>query len=115
MGALLVGVGMFILCENVAGALAGLRDLLGVHGSGSVGAVPAFILAVSQALRINARRHEGIFHVLMQHLLVISWPLVLVKMGTALTSKKVLAGAATELQNKFPASVDPRGSRSTSE
>ena len=62
-GAALVGVGMFILYENLAGDVAQLRHVLDANGSEALGVLPAVGLATSQAVRVCGFDHRGFFHV----------------------------------------------------
>jgi len=84
-GAVLVGLGMFVLYENLAGAVAWLSHVLGANGSEALGVLPAFVLAVSQGLQAHAMNHQQVLHGALQQMVVASWPLLLVTFGTVLS------------------------------
>jgi hypothetical protein len=84
-GAALVALGMFILYQHVAGAVAELSNVLGANGSGALGLTPAIILAVSNVLQTCASNHHRLVQCLIQHTLVASWPLLLVRVGALLS------------------------------
>jgi len=83
VGAALAVLGMFSLYENAVGAVGRLSHVL-ARGSQVLGAFPAFILAVSQAMHIYGIYHHRVLQGLFQQLLVSSWPLLLVICGTVL-------------------------------
>jgi hypothetical protein len=66
------------------GAVACLGHLLGAHGSQAAGILPAAIAAVSQAFEAHAASHQCPVQGFLQHILVFSWPL-LVMAGTVLS------------------------------
>ena len=84
-GAILVGFGMFVLYENLTGAVAWFRHVLSANSSDGLGILPAFVLAVSQVLHAYAANHERFLQVFFQHMLLSSWPLLLVMVGTVLS------------------------------
>lgn len=98
-GTALAGLGMLILYGNLAGDLARLTHLLGANGSAALGVLPAVILSVSQILQTYAASHQQFLRGLVEHMFLTSWPLLLVKAGTAL-SRDVFTGqsAATSLK-----------------
>ena len=67
-GAVLVGLGMFVLYENLAGAVAWLSHVLGANGSEALGVLPAFVLAVSQGLQAHAMNHQQVLHGVLQQM-----------------------------------------------
>jgi hypothetical protein len=81
-GAALVGVGMFILYENLAGDVAQLRHVLDANGSEALGVLPAVVLATSQAVRACGFDHHGLLPCL--RMLISFWPPLLVIAGTML-------------------------------
>jgi hypothetical protein len=85
VGAALIGLGAFILFENVGSAVDGLRMLLGANGSEALGTLPAVVLAASRVLHLCAADHQRFLQILLQHLLLSSWPLLLVRIGTLLS------------------------------
>ncbi len=82
-GAALVGLGLFILYENVAAAIAYLRDVLGSNGSEALGIFPAVILATSKAVQACAFEQQRIVPCLLR-MLISFWPPLLVIVGTML-------------------------------
>jgi hypothetical protein len=83
VGAAFVGLGAFILYENLAGPVAQLRYVLGANGSEALGVLPAVILATSQAVGAYAVDHQDFLHSLLR-MLISFWPLLLVVVGTIL-------------------------------
>jgi hypothetical protein len=84
-GAVIAGLGMFILYENLAGAVERLRHVL-VTGSEALGGLPAAILFLSQNVHTYALDHQRLVHVLFQQILTSSlWPLFMVIFGTVLS------------------------------
>jgi hypothetical protein len=84
-GAVLAVLGMFPLYENVAGTVARLSHLF-ANGSQALGAFPTFVLGVSQAVHTFGFDHQRPSQGLFQQLLVSSWPLLLVIVGTVLST-----------------------------
>jgi hypothetical protein len=84
-GVALVGFGMFILYENLAAAVACLSHVLAANSSEALGVLPAFILAVSQVLQAHGSNHQRFLQGFLQHMLVSSWPLLLVMAGMVLS------------------------------
>jgi uncharacterized membrane protein len=111
-GAVLVGFGMFILYGNLAGAIAWLSHVLGANSSEGLGVLPAVILAVSQVVEAQAANQQRFLQGLLQDLLVSSWPLLLVMVGTVLSRDSF-----TDNVNAFPKEdcglVDQTAGRST--
>ena len=86
-GAVIAGLGMFILYENLAGAVDRLRHIL-VNGSTALGGLPAAILFLSQSVHGYALDHQRLVHVFFQQTLASSlWPLFLVVFGTVLSGE----------------------------
>jgi hypothetical protein len=84
-GAVIAGLGMFILYENLAGAVERLRHIL-ANGSAALGGLPAAILFLSQNVHTYALDHQRLVHVLFQQLVASSlWPLFLVVFGAVLS------------------------------
>ena len=81
-GAALVLFGMFILYGNLVGAFAWLSRVLDANSSEALGILPA-ILAVSQVMR--AHTNQGFLQGFLQHMLVSSWPFLLVMVGKVLS------------------------------
>ena len=84
-GVALVVLGMFILYENLEAAVACLNHVLGFDSSDVPGAVPSIILAVSQLIQAHAADHQCSLEAALQHVLISSWPLLLVMIGTLLS------------------------------
>jgi hypothetical protein len=112
-GAALVGFGMFILYENTAGAVAWLSHFLGANSSEALGVLPAVILAVSQVLQANAANRHCFLQGFLEHMLVSSWPLLLVVVGTVL-SRETFTDNVNAPPKKDRGLVDLRTSRSRS-
>ena len=85
-GTAFLGLGVFILYQNLSGAVTRLREALGSNGSAALGLPPAVIQAVSQVVQAYAANRQQFLHSLLQHMLVLSWPLLLVKVGIAMAS-----------------------------
>jgi len=84
-GAALVGVGMFVLYENLAAAVAWLSHVR--HEA--MGALPAVILGVSQVMQAHATDPQRLLQGLLRQMLVSSWPLLLIAVGTALSRDNI--------------------------
>jgi hypothetical protein len=112
-GAALVGFGMFILYEHLAGAVAWSSHVLDANSLDALGFLPAFMLAVSQVLPAHAANHQHLLQsFLLQHLLVSSWPLLLVMAGTVLSRDNFMDDAKA-VQKKDRGVVDLTTGRST--
>ena len=103
-GAALLVLGTFILYENLAGTVTRLSHVL-ANGSEALGVLPAVVLAVSQPVQAYAADHQRFFQDALQHLLVSSWPLVLVIFGTVL-SRDTFAEKSKRSQENNSRSVD---------
>jgi uncharacterized membrane protein len=95
-GAALVGVGMFVLYDNLAAAVRWLSHLR--HEA--MGAVPAVILGVSQVTQADTANPQRILQGFLLHMLVLSWPLLLVIIGTVL-SRDTIADNSTDIPKKM--------------
>lgn len=82
-GAALVGFGMFALYENLAAAAAWLSHVR----SEALGVVPAVILELSQGLQ--ATDSQRFLQALLRHMMLSSWPLLLIVVGTVLSRDKI--------------------------
>jgi hypothetical protein len=111
-GAALVGFGMFILYENLAGAVAWLSHVRGANNFGALGVLPAFLLAVSQVLPAHAANHQHFLQASLQHMLVSSWPLLLVMAGTVV-SRDTVSDNVNTVQKKDQGVVDLTTGRAT--
>ena len=104
-GAVLVGLGMFILYANTAGAVAHLRHVLG-NGSAALGGLPAAILVFAQTVRAHALEHQRFVQGLFQQVLLSSlWPVFLVIFGTVL-SRDTFADSSWHIQNTDSEAID---------
>ena len=118
VGVILVGLGMFILYENLAGAVAWLSHVLGANGSETLGVPAAFVLTASQAVHCCSRDHQWVLQSLLPQILVSSWPLLLVTFGRVLSredksipvAKSFTKGESVEVQaepqSSFSANCD---------
>ena len=84
-GTILAGLGMFILYGDLAGTVARLRLLMGTRGSEASAGQPTGLLALSHAWQAYVAAHQPFLHGFVQHILVSSWPLLLVMVGTVLS------------------------------
>jgi len=105
-GAALAGLGMFFLYKDLAGAAVRLAQVAVANGSGSLGILPAAMLSAGVA-------GPGGLQALLQHLLLSSWPLALVTLGTGLL-RISSPEAANRSRKKESAIVDRKPRRSTS-
>jgi xanthine/uracil/vitamin C permease (AzgA family) len=85
-GAALVGIGLFILLENLDVAATQLNHLLGTTLGEALGSLPTVILAASQVLQACAFDHQRFLPALLQ-VLISFWPLALVIVGAVLLWK----------------------------
>ncbi len=98
-GVVIAGLGMFILYENMAGAVERLRHILG-NGSEALGGLPAAILFLRAKRARVCSRSSAVGSGLFQHVLVSSlWPLFLVIFGAVLSGRylygELAAGSAS--------------------
>jgi len=81
-GAALVALGGFLLCEHLDRLAIQFSHIIdGLRGD-SLG-ILSFILEASRVWQSYAADHQRFLHGLLQNLLVSSWPLLLVALGTA--------------------------------
>ncbi len=83
-GAVFIGLGVFVLYENLDRAASQLSYLFGPSGR-TFGIVPTVILAALRVLQAYASDHQRFVQGLFQHALVTLWPLLLVFAGTVLS------------------------------
>jgi hypothetical protein len=95
-GAALVVVGMFVLYENLAAAVAWLSHVR----YEAMGMVPAVILGVSQVMQGHAADPQRLLQGFLRHMLVSFWPLLLVIIGTVL-SRDTIADNSTNIPKKI--------------
>jgi hypothetical protein len=104
-GAALVGVGIFILYENMDRTATQLSHLLGTIPGEPLGVLPTVILAASRVLQVYAADHQRFLHTCLHHTLASSWPLLLVMVGTVL-SRHAFADDVNALPKKDGELVD---------
>jgi hypothetical protein len=95
---------MFVLYENLAAAAA----WLGHVRSEALGIVPAAILEVSQAMQAHTTDSQRFLQAVLLHMLLSSWPLLLIVAGTLLSRDKVTCGPSPETRDR---SLRPRFGR----
>jgi hypothetical protein len=86
-GVVLVGLGVFAFHANLVQAATQLNALGGIHGE-TPGIVPTVILTGWHVWLAYAADQHRFLHGLVEHLLVLSWPLLLVMAGTILLRQK---------------------------
>jgi hypothetical protein len=86
-GVALIGLGLFILFENLVGAVDALRHLISANGLEGAGILLAIVFAVARFIQAYAADHEQFLGTLLQHLFVSFWPLLLVRFGTLLSRR----------------------------
>ncbi len=86
-GTALIGLGLFILFENLVAAAEALRHLLSANGLEGAGIVLAIVFAVARFIQAYAADHEQFLGSLLQHLFVSFWPVLLVRFGTLLSRR----------------------------
>ncbi len=111
-GAALVVLGMFILYERLGRALNYWKHLL--DADPAPGMLSTLILAALRVIQPYSACHQSVLKVLVQQVVVTSWPLLIVMVGTILsrdTFRDNQAGidAAKEALGR----VDPKAGRST--
>jgi hypothetical protein len=84
-GVVLVGLGIFILQENLGRTATQLSHLLGTTPREALGALPTVILGASRLARVYAAGHKRFLEGVLQQMLVSSWPLLLVVVGAVLS------------------------------
>jgi hypothetical protein len=104
-GAVLVGLGVFILYANMARPLAQLRHIL-ANGPATLGGLPAAIFVLMQTVHAHVLDHQRFVEGLFRHVLVSSlWPLLLVIFGTVL-SKDTFAESSDQAQEDNGEAID---------
>jgi uncharacterized membrane protein len=86
-GAVLIGLGLFILVENLVAAVEALKHLLSANGLEGAGILLAIVFAVARIIQAYAADHEQFLGSLLQHLFASFWPLLLVRFGTLLSRR----------------------------
>jgi hypothetical protein len=110
-GAVFIGLGVFVLYENLYQAVNQLSYLFRPSGK-ALGILPTVILAALRVLQAYATDHQRFVQGLFQHVLVTFWPLLLVIAGTVL-SREAVPGDADAITKKDRGIVDLTIRRST--
>jgi hypothetical protein len=110
-GAVFIGLGVFVLYENLDRAASQLNCLFGPSGK-TLGILPTVIMAALRVLQVYASDHQRFVQGLFQHVLVTLWPLLLVIAGTIL-SQDAFPGDAGAVTKKDRGIVDLITRRST--
>lgn len=110
-GAVFIGLGVFVLYENLDQAVNQLSYLFSPSGK-ALGILPTVILAALRVLQAYATDHQRFVQGLFQHVLVTFWPLLLVIAGTVL-SREAVPGDADTITKKDRGIVDLTIRRST--
>jgi hypothetical protein len=110
-GAVFIGLGVFVLYENLDQAVNQLSYLFSPSGK-ALGILPTVILAALRVLQAYATDHQRFVQGLFQHVLVTFWPLLLVIAGTVL-SREAVPGDADAITKKDRGIVDLTIRRST--
>jgi hypothetical protein len=110
-GAVLTGLGLIVLYENLDRAVCQLSHILGIPGK-AFGLLPTVVLALLRVLQAYASDHQRFVQGLFQRVLVTFWPLLLVIVGTAL-SREAFPVDADAMSKKDCEIVDLTVRRST--
>jgi hypothetical protein len=110
-GAALVGIGIFTFYEDLERAATQLSHLLGTNPGEGLGVLPTVILATSRVLQAYASDHQRFLQGFLQHMLISSWPLLLVMVGMVLSGDAFADGNA--LPKRDCGLVDLTAGRST--
>jgi hypothetical protein len=92
-GAGLIGLGSFVLYENLDRVPHDLSRLLGAPPVEADRLLPGLILAGSRILQAYGANHQCFLETLLLHALVSSWPLLLVAVGAVLSRESVAGDA----------------------
>lgn len=79
-GGALVGLGLHLLFGNLDQAAAQLNQIIGSTGKQSLGVLPSFVMATSDAVQAYGLDHRG-FVLALLRILLSFWPLLLVVAG----------------------------------
>jgi hypothetical protein len=112
VGAALLLLGTFLCYAHLSHAAALWSHVFVGSPSGASGGFPDVILAAWRVYPIDQKRF---LHIFLRHLLISSWPLLLVLAGTALSREPFFVQEASSLpEKKICGSVDLTARRSTS-
>jgi|SRR5579863_8691952 len=84
VGAAFVGLGILILCGNLEQIASHLHDLLGCIPWKLLGPLPSVIVSGWRVWQTYGANQQRLLHSVLQHVLVSSWPLLLVIVGVVL-------------------------------
>jgi len=110
-GVALIALGIFIFGENLGPAVSQLSHVLDTIPREALGALPTLVLAALRVVQAYGD-HERFLQALLHQMLVSSWPLLLVAIGTAL-SRDTLTDTVNTLPKKDCGLVDLTAGRST--
>ena len=85
LGTALLGLGTFVFYEHVTRTAAELSRLLRTVPSEGAGEQPTLVVAAIRVCQAFSAHHQPLLHSLFQPTLVLSWPLLLVTVGTVLS------------------------------
>jgi hypothetical protein len=88
-GAILIGLGVFILCGNLDRAMIQLSHFLGTIPPHALGVLPSAVVAASQVVEAYATDHQRFMQILLLDTLASFWPLLLVAAGAVLSRDSV--------------------------
>jgi len=88
-GAVLLGLGVFILCGNLDRAVTQLSHFLGTIPPQALGVLPSAVVAASRVVKAYATDHQRFMQILLLHTLASFWPLLLVAAGAVLSRDSV--------------------------
>jgi hypothetical protein len=84
-GAVLLGLGVFILCGNLDRAVTQLSHFLGTIPPHALGVLPSAVVAASRVVEAYATDHQRFMQILLLDTLASFWPLLLVAAGAVLS------------------------------
>ena len=111
-GVALIALGIFIFGENLGPAVSQLSHVLDTIPREALGAVSTLVLAALRVVQAYPADHQRFLQALLHQMLLSSWPLLLVAIGTAL-SRDALTDTVNTLTKKNCGLVDLTGGLST--
>src|SRR5437763_15023078 len=100
-GIALIGLGIFVLYENLRQAATQLIHLLGGIPGEALGVLPTVILAASRVLQAYGGDHSRSLQGCVLHMLASSCPLLLVIVGTLLSGVCFCDDVSAHLRKEF--------------
>jgi hypothetical protein len=88
-GAVLLGLGVFILCGNLDRAVAQVSHFLGTIPPHALGVLPSAVVAASRVVEAYATDHQRFMQIFLLDTLASFWPLLLVAAGAVLSRDSV--------------------------